>query len=307
MTDITDEERGTNDRGKSGAGPRVDFVRLRNRGIEVEALVRVLPKEPLLLDEVSIKPSERWQKQDAARQAKQVLAQVKEGQRFSEGYVAKLQQRLLTMERQDQLSGRESEGRQLALALGEVRRSKLVSETLDVLARKKETRRFSEDYLTKLQQRLLTLERQDELSGRESEGQQLAVALGEVRRSRLVAEASDVLARAKEGRRLSEGYVAKLQQRLLGMERQDELSGGESEGKQLALALGEVRRSKLVAEALDVLAKAKERRFSEAYVARLQKLLLSMQRQDELSGRESEGFELAVALAERRRRQRPSE
>ena len=148
MTDITDEERGTNDRGKSGAGPRVDFVRLRNRGIEVEALVRVLPKEPLLLDEVSIKPSERWQKQDAARQAKQVLAQVKEGQRFSEGYVAKLQQRLLTMERQDQLSGRESEGRQLALALGEVRRSKLVSETLDVLARKKETRRFSEDYLT---------------------------------------------------------------------------------------------------------------------------------------------------------------
>ena len=141
--------------------------------------MRVLPKEPLLLDEVSIEPSERWQKQHAARQAKQVLAQVKEGRRVSEGQVAKLQQRLLTMERQDQLSGRESEGRQLAVALGEVRRSKLVAESLGRARPGKETRRFSEDYLTKLQQRLLTLERQDELSGRESEGQQLAVALGE--------------------------------------------------------------------------------------------------------------------------------
>jgi hypothetical protein len=129
----------------------------------------------------------------------------------------------------------------------------------------------------------------------------LALSLGELRRSRLVAEATDVLSRAKEGRRFDERYIDKLQQRLLSMESQDELSGRASEGKQLALALGEVRRSRLVAEALDVLAKAKEgRRFSPAHVAKLQKLLLSMARGDALSGRESEGFQLASELAQLR-------
>jgi len=301
-TIATEEARATRDRGKSNSGAHVDFVRLRNRGIDVKALVNVLPREPVLLDEVSITPTKRWQKEDTKRQAKQVLAQAKAGKRIREADVAKLQQRLLTMERQDELAGRESEGKELALALGEARRSKLVAEALDVLARPKEKRRYDEKYVDRLQQRLLGIERQDELMGRESEGRQLAFALGEVRRSRLVAEASDVLARAKEGRRFPEKYINALQQRLLSMESQDELSGRASEGKQLALALGEVRRSRLVAEALDVLAKAKEgRRFDPAHVAKLQKLLLSMERGDVLSGRESEGFRLAADLAELRR------
>ena len=62
-----------------------------------------------------------------------------------------------------------------------------------------------------------------------------------------------------------------------------------------------MRRSRLVAEALDVLAKAKEgRRFDPAQVAKLQKLLVSMERGDVLSGRDSEGFRLASQLAELR-------
>jgi hypothetical protein len=167
-----------------------------------------------------------------------------------------------------------------------------------VLARPKEKKRYSERYVDRLQQRLLEMEKQDELLGRESEGRQLAFALGEVRRSRLVAEATDVLARAREGRRYGEKYINTLQQRLLSIEKQDELMGRESEGRQLAFALGEVRRSRLVAEALDVLGKAKEgRRFDPAHVAKLQKLLLSMQRGDALSGRDSEGFRLASELA----------
>lgn len=306
MITITEKERGTSDRGKTDRGaPRFDFfVRPRDRGFEVQALVRERPREPVLLDEMRITPSERWQKQEATRQAKRVLAKAKEGERFSESFLTKLQQRLMSTERQDELAGRTSEGQQLGLELAEMRRSKLVADALAVLARDKEqrARRYPEDYVAKLQQRLLTMGRQDELLGRASEGQQLALELGEVRRSRLVAEASDVLAQAKQGRRFSERYMAKLQQRLLVMERQDELSGGASDGKELARALGEARRSRLIAEAQEVLAKAKEgRRFSEAYVTRLQQLLVSMQRQDELSGQESEGLQLAVALAERRR------
>jgi hypothetical protein len=300
LINTSDEARGLWDRGKSSSRPHVDLVPLR--AIGVKALVRVLPREPVLLDEVSITPSKRWQKADAKRQAKQVLAQAKAGQRVRDADVSKLQQRLLTLERQDELAGRESEGKQLAFDLGEVRRSKLVGEAMAVLARPKEKKRFDEKYIDRLQQRLLGMERQDELVGRESEGRQLALALGEVRRTRLVAEASDVLAKAKAGGRYDLKYINELQQRLLSMESQDELSGRESEGKQLALALGEVRRSRLVAEALEVLAKAKEgRRFSADHVAMLQKLLLSMERGDALSGRESEGFRLAAELAEIRR------
>ena len=300
MINTSDEARGLWDRGKSSSRPHVDLVPLR--AIGVKALVRVIPREPVLLDEVSITPSKRWQKADAKRQAKQVLAQAKAGQRVRDADVSKLQQRLLTLERQDELAGRESEGKQLAFDLGDVRRSKLVGEAMAVLARPKERKRFDEKYIDRLQQRLLGMERQDELVGRESEGRQLALALGEVRRTRLVAEASDVLAKAKAGGRYDLKYINELQQRLLSMESQDELSGRESEGKQLALALGEVRRSRLVAEALEVLAKAKEgRRFSADHVAMLQKLLLSMERGDALSGRESEGFRLAAELAEIRR------
>ena len=274
---------------------------MRSTGLDVKALVNVLPREPVVLDEVAITPSKRWQKEDAKRQARQVLSHAKAGKRIRDADVVKLQQRLLTMEKQDELVGRESEGKGLALELAELRRSKLVAEAMDVLARPKEKKRYSERYVDRLQQRLLEMEKQDELMGRESEGRQLAFALGEVRRSRLVAEATDVLARAKEGRR-GEKYINTLQQRLLSMEKQDELMGRESEGRQLAFALGEVRRSRLVAEALDVLAKAKEgRRFDPAHVAKLQKLLLSMQRGDALSGRDSEGFRLASELAGLRR------
>ena len=110
-----------------------------------------------------------------------------------------------------------------------------------------------------------------------------------------------MLAGAKEGRRYPVKYIDKLQQRLLSMESQDEVTGQASEGKQLALALGEVRRTRLVAEALDVLAKAKEgRRFDPKHIAKLQKLLLSMNRGDALSGRDTEGFQLASQLAELR-------
>lgn len=53
-------------------------------------------------------------------------------------------------------------------------------------------------------------------------------------------------------------------------------------------------------EALDVLAKAKEgRHFKPEYVAKLQKLLVSMERGDALSGQD--GFQLASQLAELRR------
>jgi hypothetical protein len=302
MIGITEEERGTDDRGKSSRGaPRVDFVHLRGTDARVKALVRVLPKEPLLLDEVSIKPSERWQNQEARQQAKRVLAQAKEGKRVSENDVIKLQQRLLGTERQGELSGRTSEGRELATALGELRRSNLVAETLGVLARAKKGGHVPEGYVTKLQQRLLGMEHQDESFGRASEGQQLALELGEVRRSNLVAEASDVLARAKEGRRFPRAYVTKLQQRLLGMEHQDEFFGRASEGRELATALGEVQRSRLVAEALHVVAQMKEgRRFSQSYVTKLQQLLVGMERQDEILGRPSEGLQLASALAEHR-------
>ena len=298
---ISDEERGTHDRRTANPSRgRVEFVRLRQRGIDVLAIPP--PREPVVLDEMSVTPSKRWQKQEARKEAKRALAQVEKGQSFSDGYFDKLQQRLLTIDRQEALSGRESEGRQLAEQLGEARRSKVVTEALDVLARAKAPRRYSEAYLTRLQQRLLGIERQDEFFGRESEGRRLAEQLGEVRRSRLVAEAADVLARAKEGRRYSAAYLTKLQQRLLSMEHQDESRGVESEGRQLANALGDVRRSKLIAEAKDVLAKAnKERRYSEAYLKRLQQLLVAMERQNALSGEDSEGLQLAVALAALRR------
>jgi hypothetical protein len=43
------------------------------------------------------------------------------------------------------------------------------------------------------------------------------------------------------------------------------------------------------------------RHFPESYVIKLQKLLVAMQRQDELSGRASEGVQLATDLAALRR------
>jgi hypothetical protein len=131
---------------------------------------------------------------------------------------------------------------QLAVALEEVRRSQLVKEARALLSGAEHGRRFSGARMNKLQQRLLMLERQDELFGRESEGKPLADALGQLRRSQLVKEARDVLAKAKQGKRFSEEHIDKLQQLLVGLERQDELLGRESEGLQLAVALAELRR-----------------------------------------------------------------
>ena len=302
MLNTVDEKRGVWDRGNGDRGAHVDLVPVRGLGLDVKALVKVLPRDPVVLDEIRVTPTKGWQKQDAKRQAKQVLSQAKAGKRIRDADVVKLQQRLLTLEKQDELVGRESEGKGLAVELGELRRSNLVAEAMKVLARPKEKKRYNEKYIDRLQQRLLGMEKQDELMGRESEGRQLAVALGEVRRSHLVAEASDVLAGAKAGRRYAEKYINRLQQRLLSMESQDEGSGQTGEGKQLALALGEVRRSRLVAEALDVLARARAgKRFDPEHIAKLQQLLGSMERGDALSGRDSEGFRLASELAELRR------
>jgi hypothetical protein len=85
------------------------------------------------------------------------------------------------------------------------------------------------------------MERQDELFGQESEGKQLAVALSDVRRSQLVAEARNVLAEAKRGRQFPDADVKKLQQLLGEMERQDQMVGQLSEGMQLAIDLSQLR------------------------------------------------------------------
>lgn len=302
------EERGltdpaTNDRGRARPpGGRVDFVPLGKYGMDARALMYVVPREPIVLDEMRITPSRRWGDAQAVGQAKQALAQAKAGRRIAEGDIERMQQRLMSAQRNAELAGRESEGRQLAESLGDVRRSQLTGQALNLLADAKKGRPIADRAVEKLQQRLVGMERQAQLSGQESEGMQLAVALGEVRRSQLVREARDVLAGAAQGRRLSGARVNGLQQRLLMMERQDEYFGRESEGKQLATALGDVRRSQLIREARNVLARARDgQRFSDAHVKKLQQLLGGLERQDELLGRDSEGLQLAAALAELRR------
>jgi hypothetical protein len=291
------DERGTKGRGNADRG-HVDFITIR--GVPYKVLVNVLPKDPVVLDELKVTPSKRYRNQETVSQAKKALAQSKAGKRVPEGDIALLQQRLLTIERQKELVGRDSEGRQLAEALGDVRRSNLVNNALDVLAKAKKGGRLADRSIETLQKQLMGMEHQDQVAGRESEGKQLSDALGEVRRSQLVAEATSMLARSKRGR-IKARDIDKLQQRLLGMGRQDELFGRESEGRQLAEALGDVRRTQLVAEAKDVIAQAKRgRQFSNAHIIKLQQLLSAMERNDELRGNESEGFDLAVALAELR-------
>jgi len=256
----------------------------------------------VVLDEISITPSKRYQAQETMRQAKQMLAQSKSGKRLDDGNVNRLQQRLMTMEKQSELVGDPSEGRQLAEELGEVRHAKLVNQALGMLAKAKKGL-LPERSIEALQMRLMSMERQDQLFGREGlgEGFQLALELGEVRRSQLVAEATNMLALANRGTRPDQRVIEKVQQRLLGMEHQDEVLGRESEGKQLAVALAEVRRSQLVAEAKRVLARAKQGgKFADEHVKALQQALEGMERQDQIQGQASEGMELAVALAELR-------
>src|SRR3954464_15839633 len=88
-------------------------------------------KEPVVLDEMRITPSKQYRDQDAVRQAKSALAQAKAGKRVADRDIERMQQRLLTIDRQKALAGREPEGRQLVEELGEVRRSNLVGKALD--------------------------------------------------------------------------------------------------------------------------------------------------------------------------------
>jgi hypothetical protein len=153
-----------------------------------------------------------------------------------------LQQRLLGMEQQDQRLGRDSEGFQLALALGAVRRSQLLAEANDVVARAARGQRFQGDQLFKLQQALASMERQEELFGQENEERKLVGELGELRRSQLIARAKDVLAQAAQGKRFAKGYIKKLQQDLAGFGRHEQLLGQESDELNLAAALADLRR-----------------------------------------------------------------
>jgi hypothetical protein len=273
-----------------------------DRGVPL-ALVRLAPREPLVLDEVRVAPSEQYRNRQTVGQAKNVLKHATSGRPVAERDLERLQQRLLTIERQAQLAGRPSEGgADLAEQLGELRRAQLRNSALDLVDRAKKGQRLDEKQIVKVQQRLLQMERQDQLSGQESEGMQLARALGEVRRQRVVADANAVLARATKGGRTEDRRIERLQQRLLGMERQDELSGQDSEGRQLANALSEVRRTQAVHEAMALLNEVKQGRIpSQQRIARVQRRLVEMERQDELSGRESEGMRLARELAAVRR------
>src|SRR4051812_13005236 len=289
------EDRGTKDRGATElylfSVPGSRYYELRPNPPK---------KEPVVLDEMRITPSKQFRDQDTVRQAKSALAQAKAGKRVTDGDIERMQQRLLSIDRQKALAGREPEGRQLVEQLAEVRRSNLVGKALDTLAKAKKAH-VAERSIENLQKQLLSMERQDQMVGREGEGQQFTIALSEVRRSQLVDEATRMLARGHQGPRLDPRAIDKLQQRLLGMERQDELLGRPSEGRQLAEALGAMRRSQLIAEAQRMVARAKQgQKFSNEQINKLQQLLVGMERQEEMRGDESEGVRLATALAELR-------
>ncbi len=298
MTTISEKDRATHNRGK------VDFVPIGDFGRgEMYALARVLPSERLLLDEVPITPSKKSRHQNRAR-ARAVLAQAETGQRFPDQEIEKLQKRLQSKGRQDALRGVESEALQASQAIGEVRRSKLVKEAKDVLAKAEKGRPLPERDMERLQQKLLSMGRQDQVSGRESEVPHLADALGEIRRSRLVKQATDVLAKAAKGELPPDADMERLQQRLLNMGHQDQSLGGESDGFQLAYALGEFRRLRVLEDAKGILARARKGRgVSEPNVTKLQEVLTTMGRQQELLGEENEERLLVVALGELRRSQ----
>jgi hypothetical protein len=300
MIAISEKEKGIPNRGVEDRGrPRMDFVHVGNFGFgDIYKLAPVDPKERLLADEVLITPSKKWHRQQNRAKAKGILARAEKGQQVSDREIAKLQQRLLSESRVDALRGRESEGQHLSEALGELRRSRLVTEAQVVLAQTERGQRFPDRYMERLQERLLGMVRQDQLHGQESEGWQLAIALGGVRRSQLLAEAKDIVARARRGQRFKEPELIKLQEALGSMERQEEMLGQESEERWLVRELGEVRRSRLLVEAKAVLARAgKGRRFSKRYITNLQERLLVMVRQDQLHGQESEEeVQLATTL-----------
>ena len=225
---IAEKDRGRQDR---GTRPRVSFVPVGDLGFgrEVSILARVIPEQRLLGDEVAITPSKNFRRQQNRAEAKALLARADKGQKISDGEIERVQQRLSTTARQKELRGQESEERGLVEALGDVRRSRLVAEAKTALARAEKGSPRPGRYIEGLQQRLLGKEQQDQRLGRDSEGFQLALALGAVRRSQLLAEANDVVARAAKGQRFQGDQLFKLQQALGGIGRQEELLGQENE------------------------------------------------------------------------------
>jgi hypothetical protein len=293
MANITEQERGTQVRIKGGnARPRVEFVPIRELGLYV--LAKVPPRQEIRADEIAITASSKSRNLQLREQAETVIEKAAKGQHFKDDYIEKLQQRLL--------SKKDEGSRALAAALGEVRASQVTKDAERMLARAKGGQDVSDQSIQKLQQRTLAVARQKELSSQEFPGLNLVAALGEVRSSRAQSEAENVIAQAGKGQRFTDGYINSLQQRLLGIARQQALLGQESQGMELGLALGEIRRSMLVSEAKDVLAGAdKGQRFTDRYVSDLQRGLLGMGRQDELLGEESVGMALALALGRLRR------
>ena len=299
---ISEKERGREDRGTENSGrPRVDFVPIwiPEFGREIHALVRVLPKERLLGDEVAITPTKNFRRQQNRAEAKALLARADKGQKISAGDIERLQQRLSETARQKALRGQESEEKGLVEALGEVRRSRLVAEAKAALAQAEQGSPRPGRYMEGLQQRLLGMEQQDQRLGRDSEGFQLALALGAVRRSQLLAEANDVVARAAKGQRFQGDQLFKLQQALTGIGHQEELLGQENEERKLVGELGKLRRSQLMAQAKDVLARAaKGKRFGKDYIRKLREDLAGFGRHEQLLGQESDELNLAAALGD---------
>ncbi len=204
---ISKKQKGIQDRG-TGTRPRVALVALsdfgaplRDFGLDRELYILALVNQRLLGDEVAITPSKTFRRQQNLAEAKALLARADKGQKVSEGDVERLQQRLSSTARQKSLRGQESEEKGLVEALGEVRRSRLVAEAKTALAQAEQGSPRPGPYIEGLQQRLLGMEQQDQRLGRDSEGFQLALALGAVRRSQLLAEANDVVARAAKGQR----------------------------------------------------------------------------------------------------------
>ena len=300
---ISEKERGREDRGNENRGrPRVDFVPIGDFGRgELRILARVNPKERLLGDDVAITPSKNFRRQQNRAEAKALLARADKGQKVSDRDIERLQQRLASTARQKALRGQESEEKSLGDALGEVRRSRLVAEAKTALAQAEQGSSRPGGYIERLQQRLLGMEQQDQRLGRDSEGFQLALALGAVRRSQLLAEANDVVARAAKGQRFQGDQLFKLQQALAGFGRQEELLGQENEERKLVGELGELRRSQLMGRAKDVLAQAaKGKRFAKSYIKKLQQDLAGFGHHEQLLGQESEELNLAAALADLR-------
>jgi len=219
------------------------------------------------------------------------------GRRAREGYRDYLQQTALGWERQSQLLGNEADvGVGLALELGEIKRARVQEKIKVVLSRGKTGEAFGEAYLRYLAESELGMARQDELLGQGSAEGALEVAseLSKIRRLSFETEAADVLARSQSGERFDDSYIDYLRRRLM----EDEAGRSGSDRSRLAQALGALQRSWLVAEATDVLARARNgERFSDTELDYLQRRLLDLESQ-KYGGIGADGSSLARALSE---------